>query len=109
MTSVHDPVHALCQHGLKRKDDITITTILQQPAKIITLFPVLFEMGKQQLRILERRGWGVIKKILFRSLRNYPKIKNGYVNLYFQDPDCLQDLGTSKYNGTLDVRNYTSQ
>ena len=94
MTSVRDPVHALCQDGLERKDNIKITTTIpQQPAELITLFPVPFEMGEQQLRSLERRGWGAIKKIQFGSLRNYPKIKNGYVNLYIQDPDYFKISG----------------
>ena len=94
MKSVRDPVHAICQHGLKREGGITITTTIpQQPAELITLFPVPFEMGERELKTLERRGWGTIKKIHFGTLRNYQKIKNGYVNLYIHDPDYLRIAG----------------
>ena len=70
MKSVRDPVHAICQYGLKREGGITITTTIpQQPAELITLFPVPFEMGERELKTLERRGWGTIKKIHFGTLR----------------------------------------
>ena len=88
MTSVRDPVHCICQDGLTRKNGIILRSFIpESPAEMITLFPVPFEMREQHLKTLEQKGWGEIKKIKFGTLRNFPSIKNGYVNVFVQNPN----------------------
>ena len=50
-----------------------------QPADLITLHLVPFEMTEQHLETLENKGWEKIEKNLFGKVQHYPKIKTGYV------------------------------
>ena len=57
-------VHISCMDGYTTPDGITLKTeIPQQPADLITLYPVPFEMEEKHIRTLEQRGWGKIQKI----------------------------------------------
>ena len=73
MGEAKDIVHATCSDGYTTTNDITIKSYIpQQPADLITLYPVPFEMTETHLCGLERRGWGKIEKITFA---NYDIIK----------------------------------
>ena len=81
-------VHFFCMDGYTTPDGITLKSeIPEQPADLINLYPVPFEMEERHIKSLEERGFGKIQKITFGKLRHYPNIKNGYVNIYVKDPN----------------------
>lgn len=85
-----DVVLAICRQGYEAKTGIFIkATKPRQPADIITLFPVPFEMEANHIFILEKRNWGQIEKIDFCTLKGQPRIKNGYVNLHIQNANYM--------------------
>ena len=72
-------IHCICTDGYKTKNGIKIKTEYpSQPANLITLYPILFEMTEQHLGTLKSKGWGKIEKNFFGKVRYYPQSKNGY-------------------------------
>ena len=84
-------VHVVCSKGYTTPDGLTLKSeIPQQPADMITLFPVPFEMEDSHIRILEKKGWGKIDRIQYGKLKHYPNIKNGYVNIFIKEPAYMR-------------------
>ena len=69
-------VHILCMDGHTTPDGITLKTeIPQQPADLITLYPVSFEMEEKHIKTFEQRGWAKDSKNYVWKTETIPKHK----------------------------------